>query len=199
MRHALLIHIFAFFCLALATLSPAKGQLTRANIGLDYGVWKPSALDAYPNQPIKNVDGAAPYLGFAFTAPRFKGHAIRLSLMQWQQRDLVEIDLESVTLRHLSVDLKYLVLPDYKISPYVSYGVAAIWSREQPHGSSAEKIPLDRAGWGFNLGAGIDFLLMTHAGMGVEYQYSYAVFAKRVGLTDNYSGPKIAIKLFYLF
>ncbi|MBN1562161.1 outer membrane beta-barrel protein [candidate division KSB1 bacterium] len=199
MQGAHSIKLLLLISFALATAAVSQGRLSRAHVGLDYGVWKPSALDAYPNQPIKNIDGAAPYLGFACAAPRYKGHALRVSLMQWQQRDLVDIDLESVTLRHLSFDLKYLLLPDYKISPYVSYGVAAIWSRERPNGAAGEKIPLDRTGWGFNLGAGIDFLLGANVGLGIEYQYSYAVFAKRVGLTDNYSGPKIAMKLFYIF
>jgi len=194
--HILYIIVLTF---CIVSYSVTQERLARANIGVAYGVWKPSALDEYPNQPLKSVDGADPYIGLYFTAPRFSSHAIRISLMQWQQRDLVQVDLESVTLRHLSFDLKYLVLPEYKISPYVSYGIAAIWSREQPNGSKEEDIPLDRAGWGFNLGAGIDFLLGKQIGLGVEYQYSYAVFSKRVGLTDNYSGPKIATKLFYIF
>ncbi|MBN1481893.1 outer membrane beta-barrel protein [candidate division KSB1 bacterium] len=187
------------FALFLASFSFAKGRLSRANIGIEYGVWKPSSLDAYPNQPLKSVDGADPIIGISFTSPFLKSHALRISLMQWQQRELMQIGLESVTLRNLSFDLKYVLLPDYKLSPYVSYGIAAIWSREQPSGSKSHEIPLDRAGWGFNLGAGIDFLVGRHLGLGMEYQYSYAVFAKPVGLTDNYSGPKIAAKLVFIF
>lgn len=188
-----------FFMFTLVTLSFSKGQLAHANIGLDYGVWKPSSLDAYPNQPTKTVDGSDPYLGIFFTSPMIKSHALRISLMQWQQRDLPEIDLASVTLRTLSFDMKYLVLPENNLSPYVSYGVAAIWSREESNAVQSEKVPLDRAGWGFNLGAGIDVIIGQHIGFGAEYQYSYAVFSKRVGLTDNYSGPKIAAKLFFIF
>jgi hypothetical protein len=190
--------LFFIFC-AISISANAQGYLSRANVGLDYGIWKPSSLDDYPTQPFTNVDGAEPYLGIAFTSPLVKSHAVRVSLTQWQQKDLAEVDLESVTLRHLSFDLKYLLLPEYKISPYVSYGIAAIWSREQPNGLKDEKAPLDRAGWGFNLGTGIDFYLLKHFGVGLEYQYSYAVFAKHVGLTDNYSGPKIVAKIFYIF
>jgi hypothetical protein len=193
-----LLKIFLLLC-CLTFAAGAKEKLAHANIGVDYGVWKPSSLDAYPNQPTKTVDGSDPYIGLFFTTPMLKSHALRLSLMQWQQRDLMEIDLESVTLRCLSADLKYVLLPENNLTPYVSYGAAAIWSREQPNNMQDEKAPLDRAGWGFNLSAGIDLLLGTHLGLAVEYQYSYAVFAKRVGRTDNYSGPKIAAKLFYIF
>ncbi len=168
-------------------------------MGAEFGVWKPSSLDDYPSQPLKNVDGAGPYFGVTFTSPIIKSHSLRISLMQWRQQHLKEVALESVTLRHLSFDLKYIVLPENNISPYASYGVAAIWSREEPMNSEDERIPLDRAGWGFNLGAGIDFLLQDHLGLGLEYQYLYAVFPKRVGLTDNYSGPKFSLKLYYIF
>jgi len=168
-------------------------------IGVEYGIWKPSSLDDYTSQPFKNIDGADPYYGVSLLSPVFKSHAIRVSLMQWQQNDLVEVDLTSITLRHLSFDLKYVLIPDYSISPFVSYGAAAIWSRETPRDSEGEKIPLDRAGWGFNLGAGVDFLLGAHVRLGIEYQYLYAIFSNRVGLTHNYIGPKFSIKLYYHF
>ncbi len=193
------LYFFFIFMSTFTTLTIARGTLEQPNIGLDYGVWKPSSLDAYPNQPMKTVDGSNPYIGVFFTTPVLNSHALRLSLMQWQQRELTEIALESVTLRCLSADLKYILLPDNNLTPYVSYGAAAIWSREQPDNMQDEKAPLDRAGWGFNLGAGIDLLLGSFLGVGVEYQYSYAVFSKRVGQTNNYSGPKIAAKLFFIF
>ncbi len=192
------IKIILFFLL-FTVASSAGETLTRANIGVDYGVWKPSSLDSYPTHPTKTVDGSDPYIGLFFTSPMLKSHAMRFSIMQWMQRELSPVDLESVTLRCLTADLKYVLLPENNLTPYVSYGVTAIWSREQPSNMLDEKAPLDRAGWGFNLGAGIDFLLSSHLGMGAEYQYSYALFAKRVGLTNNYSGPKFAAKLFFIF
>jgi len=188
--------LVAFF---LCTPLFSQRSLSRANVGVEYGIWKPSSLDKNTAQPLKNVDGAGPYFGLAFTTPIFKSHSLRFSLMQWRQEQLQEVDLASVTLRHISVDLKYIILPEYTISPYASYGVAAIWSREEPMHVEDARIPLDRAGLGFNLGAGIDFLLHQHVGVGVEYQYIYAVFSKRVGLTSNYSGPKFSAKFYYIF
>lgn len=176
----------------------AQADVSRASVGIEYGIWKPSSLDDYASQPLKNIDGAEPYWGLTAVLPPFKSHALRLSIMQWQQNDLPEVGLASVTLRHLSADLKYVVLPQTNISPYASYGVAAIWSRERPVGSEDKKIPLDRAGWGLNLGAGIDFQLHQRWALGIEYQYLYAMFPKRVGLTDNYSGPKLAARLLFL-
>ena len=177
----------------------SQRSLSRANFGVEYGTWKPSSLDDFPSQPLKNINGADPYYGITFTTPIFKSHSFRLSMMQWKQDEVEEEGLESVTLRHLSADLKYYVLPEYTISPFASYGVAAIWSREEPLNWANERIPTDRAGWGFNVGAGIDFLLHKHIGLGLEYQYLYAMFSKRVGLTSNYSGPKFSLKFVFIF
>ena len=177
----------------------SQRSLSRANIGLEYGTWKPSSLDDFPSQPLTNITGAEPYIGLTFTTPIVKSHSLRFSMMQWRQELLEEVGLDAVTLRHLSADLKYYVLPEYTVSPYASYGVAAIWSREFPMNYQDEHITPNRAGWGFNLGAGIDFLLVKHLGLGVEYQYLYALFTERVGLTSNYSGPKFSLKFFYIF
>jgi len=198
----MILRTFAYSSLVALFLSVplfSQRSLSRPNVGIEYGIWKPSSLDKNAAQPLKNVDGADPYFGVTFTSPIFKSHSLRFSLMQWRQEQLQELGLASVTLRHLSVDLKYIILPEYTISPYASYGVAAIWSREEPMNVEDERIPLDRAGLGFNLGAGVDFLLHQHVGMGIEYQYLYAVFSKRVGLTSNYSGPKFSMKLYYIF
>jgi opacity protein-like surface antigen len=182
-----------------AAFATAGNGFSHPGLGVDVGIWKPSSLDSYPSQPLKNIDGASPYLGASLTLPIFKSTTVRASLMQWQQKDLLEVNLSSVTLRQLAVDLKYILLPQSTISPYACYGAAAIWSRELPENSPETTAPLDRAGWGFDVGAGIDFLLRQHWALGVEYQYIYAIFAKRVGLTDNYSGPKFTLRLILLF
>lgn len=185
--------------LLIAAFATAATGFPHPGLGVDFGIWKPSSLDGYPSQPMKNVDGASPYLGVSFTLPIFKSNTIRASLMQWQQKELQEVNLSSVTLWQLAVDLKYILLPQSNITPYACYGAAAIWSRELPKNSPGITVPLDRAGWGFDVGAGIDFLLQQRWALGVEYQYIYAVFAKRVGMTDNYSGPKFTLRLMALF
>jgi hypothetical protein len=196
MLNRLNITLALFF---IAAFAPAGKGFSHPGLGVDVGIWKPSSLDRYPSQPMKNVDGASPYLGVSLILPIFKSNTIRASLMQWQQKDLEEINLSSITLRQLAVDLKYILLPQSNISPYACYGAAAIWSRELPKNSPEITAPLDRAGWGFDVGAGIDFQLQQHWALGLEYQYIYAVFAKRVGMTDNYSGPKFTLRLMFLF
>ena len=177
----------------------AQNVVSKGTLGLLVGNWKPYHLDTHPANPLKTVQGAKPFIGLTGTTPSFNGYSLSFTVFQWHQKGLEHINKESVFLRHFSVGLKNAVLPNSPVTPYVSVGLAAIWSREVPVKSKGEKIPLDRAGIGFDVGAGLDFLIKNKYGLVIEYQYVYAKFAKTVGLTDNYSGPQISLKLLYLF
>jgi hypothetical protein len=182
-------------CLALA-----KGEakaFTNGSVNVEIGIWKPSSIDDNPTKPFKNIAGAQKTYGFAVMSPSWANLAIRLSLFQWQQKNLSQA-FESVTLRHLSFDIKYSIVNNLKLSPFVTYGGAAIFGRERGTGSAVQSV-FSHVGTGFNLGAGIDLLLMQHWGLGVEYQYLYAKMKQKIGLTDNYNGPKFSLKLLYLF
>ncbi len=170
-----------------------------ACLGIHGGVWKPSSLDTEPSKPYEPVEGSLPTYGFYFISPAVNNYALRAAVIQWYQEDFPEkYQLESVTLRHLSIDLINYIITQYRISPYVSYGIAFIWSREEPK-NLQEKIPLDRAGYGVNVGAGLQFMFSRHLMTSVEYQYLYAKIIKKVGKTDNYSGAQISLKLSYIF
>ena len=178
----------------------AQDRLASANIGVEVGNWKPSTLDAEQGNPFKLVEGAHLYFGINGSTPAIGGYALRFGIFQWQQDGLENrTNKESITLRHFSTGIKNSILPNSPITPYVSLGIAAIWSREVPAEFKGEKIPLDRAGIGIDVGAGLDFLVQNRWAVALEYQYVYAKFAKSVGQTDNYSGPKISLKLLYLF
>ncbi len=196
-------YLTIFGCLLVNYLSFAADKsnyFAGGSLGGELGVWKPSSLDAHPSKPFKNVKGADPYWGISFVTPSFASFALRVTLIQWQQNLTgTSSRLESVTLRHLSLDLKNQIVSQARISPYACYGLAAIWSREQPVDVGDKKVPLDRAGYGVNVGAGLDVQTLKHWAFAIEYQYLYAVFEKKVGLTDNYSGPKVSCKVMYLF
>ena len=191
--------LFLVSVFAIDTVAQDDNNLTKGTIGVEVGLWKPSSIDDNPSKPFTNVKGADPYIGLNFTSPFFKDYAIRVTLLQWQQKELSNrIEWESVTLRHLSADLINSIFIGSTM-PFVSFGLAIIWSREVPVGSEEKKAPLDRAGYGANVGAGIGLQLTGHIGVMAEYQYLYAKFAKKVGLTDNYSGPKLSLKFLYIF
>ncbi len=177
----------------------AATDLMRPSLSVDYGIWKPTQLDDEPSKPFQNVDGASYYPGGSVSAPFLGDQLLRLSYFQWKQSGLEKINLEYVHLRHLTLDVKYMMLPEVGICPFVSYGVAGIWSRQQPLNQEDEQAPLDRAGLGFDLGAGIDFKLSNHLALSVEYLFMYAMLSHKVGYTDNYSGPRLSGKLMLLF
>lgn len=177
----------------------AAADMIQPSLSVDYGIWKPTQLDEEPSKPFKNVDGASNYIGGSLSVPFLGDQVLRLSYFQWKQTDLDKIALEYVHLRHLTMDVKYMMLPDVGICPFVSYGVAGIWSRQQPLNQEDEQASLDRAGLGFDLGAGIDFRLSNHLALSVEYLFMYAMLSHKVGYTDNYSGPRLSGKLMLLF
>lgn len=197
-----IVFIVILFCLSAAGNLPAeenKRYFENGCLGMEAGIWKPASIDDEPSNPFQNVEGAKAYCGLSFVSPSFAGFSLRATLIQWQQRDEILHPLESITLRHLTIDLKNQIVAQARLSPYVCYGLAAIWSRERRAGAEDEKAPLDRAGFGGNVGAGIDVQVFKHWGISAEYLYLYAKFEKKVGLTDNYSGPKLSCKLMYLF
>ncbi len=177
----------------------AEEHFTRGNVAFDYGVWKPSALDQNSSKPFDNIKGADNYMGVSLTSPSIKSYAIRLAFMYWKQNELEDIELDYVSLRHLSVELKNYILTQSRICPFVNYGIAGIWSRQVPMGADNSNIPLDRAGFGFNVGTGVNLYLFSRFAFTAEYAYLYAKFSQKVGETDNYSGPKLSFKLNFLF
>ncbi len=197
LRHPKTVLTILFLLFAVAASAEESNLST--NISVDYGIWKPSSLDNFPTQPLKNVEGASYYHGLSFMAKLFATHALRFSVFQWQQENLQDINLQSVTIRHLSCSLFHIILPESRLSPYVNYGVAAIWSRETPTGTNSRQVPLHRAGWGFDVGAGLNWRFHQHFALSAEYQFLYAMFNNKVGRTDNYSGPKLSARILYLF
>ncbi|MBN1999553.1 hypothetical protein JW935_18510 [candidate division KSB1 bacterium] len=193
--------LYSILTVVFATVIPAQGRnyFKHASLGIQSGVWKPSSLDTEPNKPFEPVKGSLPTYGLYFVSPTVNNFALRATIIQWYQKDFPEsYELESVTLRHLSIDLVNYIITQYRISPYVSYGIAFIWSREEPKGLH-EKIPLDRAGYGVNVGAGIQYMASSRLALAVEYQYLYAKIVKKVGKTDNYSGAQVTFKFSIAF
>ncbi|HNW58492.1 MAG TPA: hypothetical protein PKI62_02305 [bacterium] len=194
LRHTLLV------LLAGTTLSPAAAPANRGSLSLQVGVWKPSVLDVEPSKPFKPVPGTTWSRGISLCTPEVGGFALRVSGWQWQQ-EFALMDLAGqVTLRHLALDLKYHLLGTSPVSPFVSYGAAAVYGRE----TTAAWLGGADSGWEYrgyalNMGAGIDFRLLRHWGLASEYQYLYADFDESIGMTSRYSGPKVTFKLLYLF
>ena len=160
----------------------------QSSIGLQVGLWKPSALDENPSKPFANIKGSGPSLGVFLASPEWQGFALQATAWGWRQ----SLSDGEVQMLHLSADLKNLLISQTRIRPYVTYGAAVILGRCQNSG-------LSQQGMSINFGAGLEFNLLNSSGIALEYQYLYTVFKKAFGATDNYSGPKLTAKWFYRF
>jgi len=118
-----------FICLVLTLLmsrtfvfGQEKNYFARPGIGLSIGSWSPINLDI-----AKAVDLAStktsPFSSIFFITPFSGGSALRLGLGFWRQFNVEdEPGVNSVVVLPLSVDLKHQMIPQARLSPYVSYG-----------------------------------------------------------------------------
>ena len=165
------------------------------HISVETGIWKPSSIDKEPTKPFKNVNGAEITKGLYINSPSISNFSLRTGLFQWQQDD--KQNFNAIEIRHLSLDLKYHILNKFAIIPFTTYGASAIWGREEKNAALGNNFTY--RGVGFNVGVGLDILPLKHWGIGVEYQYLYAKFDASLGLSDNYSGPKLTARIIYIF
>jgi len=159
-------------------------------LGLHAGLWKPSSLDTDPGNPFATLQGSGPSYGVLLLTPTWQGFAVQLSAWGWHYS--IDRDDHEIAFLHLAVDIKHLLLTQTRLRPYATYGVAWLWGNEQD-------VALKRAGLSVNIGAGLEGSLTQHWSVGVEYQYLYLILQRSIGSTDNYSGPKLTVKLFHLF
>ncbi|MBN2357666.1 hypothetical protein JXO59_16245 [candidate division KSB1 bacterium] len=197
--HRILIAI-ALFSIFGNGLAESKKYFTTGSIAFEIGIWKPSNIDHYPSKPFTHVDGAEPMVGVTLTSPSLWGFALQLSALQWKQGNLIEqTAFESILMRHFVVDIKHQLISQSRISPYVAYGATLIWSRQNEPVGTQNSAAFEWSGLGANISAGVDFALFRHWGVAAEYQYIYAEFDNKIGLTYNYSGPKLTCKLLLTF
>jgi len=173
--------------------------LNRFSIGCEIGNWQPHSLNDEPKFTDFGAAGATPFYGLFFVVPLSNELGFRTSLGFWSLRDLEEVEhVHSLTLHLFSVDMKYWLVPDYRLSAYVMYGGCVIWGVENDTSPFGDELKTARPGWGANLGAGFDLALSRILGFGMVFQYHYARFNKPLGGVDDFSGPKITGMLFIM-
>ena len=176
-----------------------KDLPNRVSIAFEVGNWQPHSLNDEPRFTTFGAAGATPYLGIAFAAPMGWGMGLCLSLGYWSLRDLEEVvTVHSLTLHPITLDLKYWLIHDYRLSAYVIYGGGVYWGIENETEPFGTKLHKARAGWGLSLGAGFDLALTRRLGIGMAFQYHYVVFKEPLGGVDDFSGPKIT-GMVYIF
>jgi hypothetical protein len=170
----------------------------RFSFTIEVGNWQPHSLNDEPRFDTFGAAGATPFFGLSLCAPLGGGLGLRLSAGFWSLRDLEEVEtVHSLVLQPLFLDLKYWLIPNYRLSAYVTYGAGVIWGTENETEPFGEKLRNARAGWGANLGAGFDVVLSSRFGVGMAFHYHYVRFNKPLGGVEDFSGPKITGMVFF--
>ncbi|MCK5149145.1 hypothetical protein KAR48_20490 [bacterium] len=168
-----------------------KSYHSRPSFSISVGNWQPHSLNDEPRFDSFGAAGATPFVSLSFLLPLRGGTNICLSTGFWALQDLDEVEtVHSLTLLPISIDFKYILVPENRLTAYVQYGGGFYWGIENVS-SPLENINEARTGIGVNLGAGFDLTLSHYLGFGVEFQYVYMVFDRPLGGVEDFSGPRI--------
>ncbi len=193
----------AILALFLPGISGAQAQDDLSNhfsVCMEFGNWQPHSLNDEPRFSTFGAAGATAFLGISFLAPLGGDTGIRLGAGYWALRDLDEVEsVHSLVLHPVTMDIKYWLVPDYRLSAYVIYGGGVYWGIENEKNPLGGRLRKARAGWGANLGAGFDLKISRRYGIGMDFEYHYVRFGEPLGGGDDFSGPKITAMMYYFF
>jgi hypothetical protein len=191
----------AVFLLA-GFLAPLSGRpispSRMTSLSLEIGNWQPQSLNAQPAFSTFGKSGASPLYAGGVSLPVGKDMGIRLSTGFWSLSDLNREDpVHSLVLYSLNLDLKYWLVPDFRLSAYVLYGAGATWGVENEAAPFGGRLRKAKPGWGANLGAGFDLAASRRFGLGAVFEYRFIRFNRPLGGLTDFSGPKIGISFYY--
>jgi hypothetical protein len=181
-----------------AALVRAADVSNRVSIAWETGNWQPHSLNDQPDFKTFGKAGATPFFGLTFSLPFGKEYGLQASVGYWSLRDLNEVKtVHSLTVHPLLINLKYWLVPDYRLSAYVTYGGGLYWGIENETTPFGARLRKARAGLGANLGAGFDLAMSRRIGLGMTFQYHYIRFKEPLGGVNDFSGPKLGVMVFY--
>jgi hypothetical protein len=188
--------------LAAGFLAPLSGRpispSRMTSISLEIGNWQPQSLNEQPEFSTFGKSGASPLYAGGVSLPIGKEMGIRLSAGFWSLSDLNREDpVRSLVLHSLNLDLKYWLVPDFRLSAYVLYGAGVTWGVENEAAPFGGRLRKAKPGWGANLGAGFDLAASRRFGLGAVFGYRFIRFSRPLGGMTDFSGPKIGISLYY--
>ncbi|MDW7681089.1 MAG: hypothetical protein SCK70_11025, partial [bacterium] len=177
-----------------------KAQPPRLAVGLEFGHWTPANLISDPTATLKDAH-KNPYLGLVLLKPWRFGLTFRVSGGMWSYAEQDEAQHQQrVKIASLLLDLKYDLLSDVFLIPYVTYGVGWFLGDKQQSKTDYFHFKDESAvGFAINAGTGFELYLSQRLCFAMEFRYHYIKFNHVVVFTDNYSGPKITISTQYIF
>lgn len=201
MKNCTVIYFLFSISIACNSFGQEKNFFSKISLGTEIGAWKPNNLRTTETSFSFNFYKDNLYLGAFLVTPLKSNLFLRVTVGYYKYTENENSDQQkSILLIPILLDIKYVLISGSKISPYVSYGLGTCIGRQ----NNLKQLPIDnitneKIGYGINFGTGFDFLLLKHLALGFEFRYHYLKFAKVFAFTDDYSGPKINLSLYYLF
>lgn len=193
--------LFVLLLSPFARADSEQNQFKKPGIGFEIGSWKPNQLKNESSVSPFGVSGSSPFFRLSFTSPEIEDWTFRFSGGYWSQTEIEDVpNVGSISILLFMLDLKQRVVPQARITPFVSYGISFFVGNESR--SPKKRYPDSdnpEVGYGANVGAGFDILLVKHWALTIEFCYHYVRFNRDIGRTDDYSGPKISAGFIYLF
>ncbi|MBC8185877.1 outer membrane beta-barrel protein [candidate division KSB1 bacterium] len=202
-------YIFQIFLIltVVGLLLPASGLSTdlknkpKFGIGLELGQWVPSSLKSDADIASLEAVQNKPYLAFFFLKPLKYDFAFRSSAGIWKYfEEDTAANNRCVRIVSFLFDVKYTLLSEVFVQPFVSYGAGMFLGFNGDKGKTLLNVSgKSEMNVGFNVGAGFDFQFIDKISLELEFRYHYVKFKKVVVYTDNFSGPKVNVALLYYF
>jgi opacity protein-like surface antigen len=189
----ILLFIFYTDCLA-----QNENIFNEPSFGIEVGNWRPNNLRHSESTLSFRFDNKYLYFGAYFLKPINSYLGFRLTSGYFSFKDDQK---NSFALIPILVDIRYLLLNDSKISPYLTYGIGACIGhifKSAQEGKTDHSLE-NKIGYSINLGTGFEFLLLENLAIGFEFRYHYLKFSETFISSDDYSGTKINLVLSYLF
>ncbi len=195
MKIVLSILLFHFSLNAIASAEENK-FFNKISLGAEMGTWRPNNLVKSATPITLSFKDEHFYFGFFLLTPIRSNLFARLSTGYYRYSDDQN---RSITLVPILLDIKYLLISGSPISPFVSYGFGTCIGRDDDAMLSSLDAGKNELGFSINFGTGFDLLLFKNLSAGIEFRYHYLKFSRVFIFTNDYSGPKINLSLFYLF
>lgn len=178
-----------------------KSKQARFGLGIEYGRWFPNNLNIKPNLSSMKQVNDNPYIGISLSKPWRFGLSFRSTIGYWKYYKEQPSEMnEGVKIISILFDVKYSLLTDVLLQPYVSYGVGSFLAYVSDKDNYFFELNnLSEMGFGINIGAGFNFQLFKKLSLALEFRYHYVRFNQVILFTDNYSGPKVNLAVIYLF
>ncbi|RKY77877.1 hypothetical protein DRQ00_06230 [candidate division KSB1 bacterium] len=188
----------------LITISSATTGAPK-ELGILYGQWQPLNLTTQTTASLfQGIADTSPYFALFFNTHIAKGIYLQQTIGFWNQKKVKILWIQSVLIIPFYLNIKHRLVEKSPLSPFVSYGAGLLLGIENHQTgtiptTNTETTQATQLGFEFNISTGIDVTICRHLGLNLSFCYCYAKFPQKLGETDDYTGSRATVGIFYVF